>query len=172
MSEAILIRGGRVIDPANEIDGQLDVRVANGRIAAVASSLEPMSGERVVDATGMLVTPGWIDAHVHLRDPGATYKEDLTTGAEAALAGGFTRMCCMPNTTPALDTPERIADIIERGRQTGVHIHPIGTISVGRQGTELAPLVEMAAEGAIGFSDDGDSTRSPDVMRQALALSA
>jgi dihydroorotase len=171
MSDAILIRGGRVIDPGSAIDGQFDVRIAGGRIAAVAANLDPMDGERVVDATGMLVTPGWIDAHVHLRDPGATYKEDLTTGAEAALAGGFTRMCCMPNTTPALDSPERIADIVERGRQTGVQIHPIGTISIGRKGTELAPLLEMAAEGAIGFSDDGDSTRSADVMRQALVLS-
>lgn len=172
MSDAMLIRGGRAIDPASERDGVFDVRIADGRIAEVEQQLDPLAGERVIDAGGLLVTPGWIDAHVHLRDPGATYKEDLTTGASAALAGGFTRMCCMPNTTPTLDTPESIADIIERGRQTGVHIHPIGTISIGRQGLELAPLVEMAAEGAVGFSDDGDSTRSPDVMREALILSS
>ena len=172
MHDRILIRDGRVIDPGNSRDGVYDVRIANGRIAAIERHLEPEDGERVVDATGMLVTPGWIDAHVHLRDPGPTYKEDLATGAAAALAGGFTRMCCMPNTMPALDSPERIADVVERGRKTGVHIHPIGTISIGRQGIELAPLVEMAAEGAIGFSDDGDSTRSPEVMRQALALSS
>lgn len=172
MSDAILIRGGRVIDPANDRDGILDIRVADGRIQAVNHALEPHGHERVIDAAGRLVTPAWIDAHVHLRDPGPTYKEDLLTGAAAALAGGFTRMCCMPNTIPALDTPERIADIVERGRQTGVHIHPIGAISIGRHGLELAPLVEMAAEGAIGFSDDGDSTRSPDVMREALTLSS
>ncbi len=172
MSEAILIRGGRVIDPASNRDGLFDVRVTDGRIAAIAERLDVGAGERVIDASGMLVTPGWIDAHVHLRDPGPTYKEDLVTGAEAALAGGFTRMCCMPNTTPALDTPARIADIVERGRKTGVHIHPIGTISIDRKGLTLAPLVEMAAEGAIGFSDDGDSTISADVMREALALSS
>jgi len=172
MSETILIRGGRVIDPASNRDGVHDIRIIDGRVAQIEERLEPIAGERIVNAVGLLVTPGWIDAHVHLRDPGATYKEDLSTGAAAALAGGFTRMCCMPNTMPALDTPERIADIVERGRQTGVHIHPIGTISVGRMGFDLAPLVEMAAEGAIGFSDDGDSSRSPDVMRGALVLSS
>jgi dihydroorotase len=172
MSKAFLIRGGRVIDPASDRDGVFDVRIAGGRITAVERHLEEQAGERVIYASGMLVTPGWIDAHVHLRDPGPTYKEDLTTGAASALAGGFTRMCCMPNTSPALDSPEQIADIVERGRQTGVHIHPIGTISVDRKGLTLAPLVEMAAEGAIGFSDDGDSTRTPDVMREALTLSS
>jgi len=172
MSDAILIRGGRVIDPANNRDGIFDVRIAGGQIAAIEARLDPIAGDRLADVTRMLVTPGWVDAHVHLRDPGATYKEDLVTGAAAALAGGFTRMCCMPNTTPPLDTPERIADIVERGRQTGVHIHPIGAISIDRKGLELAPLVEMAAEGAIGFSDDGDSTRSPDVMCEALILSS
>lgn len=172
MSDPILIRGGRVIDPGSQRDGIFDVRIDGGRIAAIDARIEPAAGDRIIEAAGMLVTPGWIDAHVHLRDPGATYKEDLATGAEAAVAGGFTRMACMPNTIPPLDTPERIADIVERGRQTGVHIHPIGAISKGRQGLELAPLVEMAAEGAVGFSDDGDSTRSVDVMREALTLSS
>ncbi len=161
-----------MIDPASSRDGIFDVRVVGGRIAQIGDSLDVVSGDRVIDASGMLVTPGWIDAHVHLRDPGPTYKEDLTTGALAALAGGFTRMCCMPNTTPPLDTPEHIADIVDRGQRTGVHIHPIGTISIDRAGLTLAPLVEMAAEGAIGFSDDGDSTRSTDVMREALILSS
>ncbi|MEX2314543.1 MAG: dihydroorotase, partial [Thermomicrobiales bacterium] len=165
-------RGGRVIDPASNLDRVRDVRIANGRVAEIGESLYPHERERRIDGRELLVTPGWIDAHVHLRDPGSTYKEDLASGAESALAGGFTRLCCMPNTTPALDTPESIADIVERGSATGVHIHPIGAISTGRRGTELAPLVEMAAEGAIGFSDDGDSTRSPDVMRAALALSS
>ncbi|MEI2617108.1 MAG: dihydroorotase [Thermomicrobiales bacterium] len=168
----MLIRGGRVIDPANGLDSRLDVRVSDGKIFAIAAGLEPIAREVVIDADGCLVTPGWIDAHVHLRDPGPTYKEDLVTGAAAAAAGGFTRVCCMPNTSPSLDTPERIADIVERGRQTGIHIHPIGAISVGREGGVLAPLREMAAAGAIGFSDDGDSAGSEDVMREALRLTS
>lgn len=167
----MLIRGGRVIDPANGVDAVLDVRIAGGTIVAVSAGLDPAGDEQVIDASGCLVTPGWIDAHVHLRDPGLTYKEDLISGAAAAAAGGFTRVCCMPNTSPPLDTPGRVADIVTRGRQTGIHIHPIGTISVGRVGDSLAPLREMAAAGAVGFSDDGDSTRSEEVMREALRLS-
>lgn len=167
----IVIRGGRVIDPANGVDADLDLRIANGVISAIGPSIESTDGDVAVDARGLLVTPGWIDAHVHLRDPGLTYKEDLGSGAAAAAAGGFTRVCCMPNTNPPLDTSERVADIVERGRQTGIHIHPIGTISIGRRGDAIAPLRDMAAAGAIGFSDDGDSTRSDDVMREALRLS-
>jgi dihydroorotase len=166
-----ILHSGRLIDPANGIDAVLDIAIENGRIRAIGERLAPGPDDHVVDVSGCIVTPGWIDAHVHLRDPGLTYKEDLQSGAEAALAGGFTRLCCMPNTNPPLDTPEAVRDIVVRGAATGVHIHPIGTISVGRRGEELAPLAEMAAAGAVGFSDDGDSTRSDDVMRAALLAS-
>ncbi|HUG14424.1 MAG TPA: dihydroorotase [Thermomicrobiales bacterium] len=167
----MLLRGGRVIDPASGRDMMADIGIEDGRIAMVAPST-PSSGDDVVfDVTDLLVTPGWIDAHVHLRDPGQTHKEDLVSGATAALAGGFTRMCCMPNTIPPLDTPEAIRDIVRRSASTGVRIHPIGAISIGRSGQRIAPLREMAQAGAIGFSDDGDSTIDEDVMREALALS-
>jgi dihydroorotase len=166
----ILVHGGRVIDPASGIDAPLDVRIVAGRIAEVAAAITSLPDDLVIDATGCLVTPGWIDAHVHFRDPGMTYKEDLQTGADSALAGGFTQVCCMPNTSPPLDTPDRIRDIIERGARTGVTIHPIGTITVGRALTQIAPLRDMAAAGAVGFSDDGESTISEDVMREALSL--
>lgn len=168
---SILLRGGHVIDQHSGVDSITDVLIQDGLIKAIGSALDAPESGRVVDCTGLLVTPGWIDAHVHLRDPGLTYKEDLETGARAALAGGFTRICCMPNTSPALDTPEAVADIVLRGNATGVHIHPIGTITVGRKLLDLAPLRDMAAAGAIGFSDDGESTISEDTMREALRLS-
>ena len=166
----ILLRGGRVIDPASKLDTVSDVLIDEGRVSAVGSNVDVSGVDQVIDCAGMLVTPGLIDAHVHLRDPGLTYKEDLQSGAEAALAGGFTRMCCMPNTVPALDSPQLVRDIVERGEATGVHIHPIGTITVGRKLMDIAPLGDMAAAGAIGFSDDGESTVSEDTMRTALVL--
>lgn len=167
----ILLRGGRIIDHATHVDSVADLLIRDGVIAAVGESIQDAGIDRTVDVTGMIVTPGWIDAHVHLRDPGFTYKEDLQSGADAALAGGFTQMCCMPNTNPPLDTVEAIRDIIERGGRTGIRILPIGTISMGRAGTKIAPLEALHAAGAIGFSDDGDSTSSNDVMRAALRLS-
>jgi dihydroorotase len=158
------------LDPGAGLDLVTDVLIEDGVVASIGPAPADCSA-REYDVAGMLVTPGWIDAHVHLRDPGQLHKEDLLSGAAAALAGGFVRMCCMPNTIPPLDTPDRVADVLARGRTTGVVIYPIGTISVGRRGTELAQLSELAAAGAVGFSDDGDSTRSPDVMRAALCRS-
>lgn len=170
MSSLALV-GGRVIDPRSGIDEVTDIVVEDGKIASIGQIADASALDRSIDCTGLIVSPGWIDAHVHLRDPGLTYKEDLQTGAQAALAGGFTRMCCMPNTNPAIDSAAIVADIIERAAHTGVHIHPIGTITIGRKLRDLAPLAEMAAAGAIGFSDDGESTVSEGTMRDALRLS-
>lgn len=170
MSNTILIRGGRVIDPVQGIDGEFDVVLADGKVSAIDSDLSSWSADRVIDATGKIVTPGLIDVHVHFRDPGFTEKETLETGARSAATAGFTTVCCMPNTDPALDTPERIRDVVQRSRGLPTRIHPIGTISTGRAGSELADLKGMAEAGAIGFSDDGDSTKSSAVMRKALEL--
>ena len=170
MSETVLIRGGRVIDPVQGIDEVCDVLLAGGSVREVGANLDGTSAGRVIDASGKIVTPGLIDVHVHFRDPGFTEKETLETGARSAAAAGFTTVCCMPNTNPALDTPERIRDIVERSQGLPTRIRPIGTISVGREGAELADLRGMAAAGAIGFSDDGDSTKSSAVMRKALEL--
>lgn len=170
MTAPVLVRGGRVIDPAQALDDVRDVLIEGGEISAIRSGIEEPPGAKVVDAGGKIVAPGLIDVHVHFRDPGFTEKETLETGARAAAAGGFTTVCCMPNTKPALDTPERIADVIERATSLSVRVHPIGTISAGREGLEIADIRGMARAGAIGFSDDGDSTRSSAVMREALEI--
>ncbi len=167
----VAIRGGRVIDPANGVDSTGTVVFTDGRIVSSDSPYVADASAQIIDATGLIVCPGLVDAHVHLRDPGLTYKEDLYSGARAAAAGGFVRMCCMPNTKPVLDNPAIVNEVRERGRKTGIHIHPIGAISEKQEGLKLAPLRQMAEAGAIGFSDDGISTKSSQVMRQALEYS-
>lgn len=170
----LVIRGGRVIDPASGFDGIADVIIQNGRIAALGAVANRADGLRTplpdeIDATGCIVCPGLIDIHVHLRDPGQTQKETLATGTRAAARGGFTHICCMPNTVPALDNAERIRDVQERAILDGiVRVSPIGAISIDRKGERPAPWIEMATAGAVAFSDDGDSCMSDDIMRAAL----
>lgn len=172
--DALVIRGGRVIDPASGFDGVADVLIANGRVAALGAVANRQDGlrtppPRTLDATGCIVCPGLIDIHVHLRDPGQTHKEDLVTGTRAAARGGFVHICAMPNTSPALDNAAIIRDLRERAMLDGiVRLSPIGAISVGRKGEEAALWAEMAAAGAVAFSDDGDSCLSDAIMREAL----
>lgn len=172
----ILITGGRVIDPASGTDRIADVAIAEGRIAAIAPSgpkrhtLPRSPADQVIDAEGCLVTPGLIDPHVHLREPGFEDKETLATGTRAAVAGGFTTVCCMPNTSPALDLPELLGFIRERARETALcRVFPVAAITKGRHGEELAELALMAKAGAVGFSDDGDCVGSTALMARALA---
>jgi dihydroorotase len=171
---SLVIRGGRVIDPASGFDGVADVIVTNGRIAALGAVANRFDGLRTpmpdeLDAAGCIVCPGLIDIHVHLRDPGQEEKETLATGTRAAARGGFVHVCCMPNTIPALDTAAIIRDLRERAILDGiVRVSPIGAISVGRRGEAPAPWAAMAAAGAVAFSDDGDSCMSDDIMRAAL----
>ena len=168
----ILIRGARVIDPANHRDEQTDILVRNGRIEAIGT-IEPEPGVEVLDATGLIVTPGWIDVHVHLRDPGFPEKETLETGVGAAAAGGFTAVACMPNTKPALDNPEIIADLVSRAAALdSVRVFPIATITQERAGDAPVDFDAVIAAGAIGWSDDGDTTANSAIMRQALEASA
>lgn len=169
---SILIKGGRVVDPSQDLDEVLDVLIRDGEIAEVGPDLQPGTSDDVIDATGQVVTPGLIDIHVHFRDPGFPEKETLESGARSALRGGFASVCFMPNTNPPLDTAERIADVVDRARVLPIRAYPIGTITIDRAGEQLADLAGMAQAGAVGFSDDGDSTRSSQVMRDALAWSA
>jgi dihydroorotase len=169
----ILIRNGHVVDPSQDIDGVVDVLIEDGSIAAIGSSIDAPADAEIVDAGGMIVIPGLIDVHVHLRDPGFPEKETLASGARSALCGGFTSVCCMPNTNPPLDRADRVADVVSRATELALaRIYPIGTISVGRAGEDLADLQSMTDAGAIGFSDDGDSTRNSQAMREALEWSA
>jgi dihydroorotase len=172
MSGATILRGGRVIDPAHGIDGTMDVKFAGGRIVAVEASIEAEPDDSVIGCTGKVVTPAWIDMHVHLRDPGFPEKETLVTGGQAAVAGGFGTVACMPNTKPALDSPEIIRDLIARAeRDAACTILPIATITRGRSGGEAVDFAALVEAGAIGFSDDGDTTADSAIMRAALEAS-
>ena len=169
----ILVRRGRVIDPANRRDGVADVLVKGGEIAQVGSDIRNADGTREIDAEGFVVTPGLIDVHVHLREPGYEHKETIASGSRAAAAGGFTSVVAMPNTAPPLDTPDRLRDFHRRVEATSlVRAYPIACITKGRAGRELAPLELLAAAGAVAFSDDGDPVEDEEIMRAALLAAA
>jgi len=166
----LLIAGGRVVDPARGVDGSLDVLIEGGKVRAVAPGLAAQGRyERVVDATGLVVVPGLIDMHVHFREPGREADETIASGSAAAVRGGFTSVAVMPNTDPAVDDEAGAEFQVQQGRRAGLaRIYPIGAVTKGRAGTELAELGGLTRGGAVGFSDDGDPVRSAEVMRCAL----
>jgi dihydroorotase len=167
----LLITGGRVIDPWSGADSVADIAVRDGRIAEIGPGLSQSPAKRIIDAEGMLVTPGLIDPHVHLREPGQEHKETLATGSLAAVRGGFTTLCCMPNTSPALDGPELIGFIDARAAATAhCRIFTVAAVTRGRKGEDLTEIPLMASAGAVGFSDDGDCIASAGVMARALAV--
>ena len=171
----LAITGGRVIDPGEEIDQISDVLISNGRIEKITlrTGESKLDGYEVIDATGMIISPGFIDLHTHLRDPGQEWKETITSGTHAAASGGFTTVCAMPNTDPVQDSAGTVEDVIRRSVVDGiVRVLPIGAISVGQRGKQLAPMGELADAGVIGFSDDGNPVEDANLMRQALAYSA
>ena len=164
----IVIKNGRVIDPASNTDRVADVLIVDGRIAGVAPNLSSPRAE-ILDASGMIVAPGFIDMHVHLREPGFEHAETIESGSRAAAAGGFTSVCCMPNTKPVNDSPMVTSYIVERGRsQAVVNVFPIGAITKGSAGEELAALGAMKAAGAVAISDDGLPVMNARVMRRAM----
>ena len=159
-----LIKGGRVIDPANKIDKIADVLVEDGRIAAVGENL-PSEGAEVFEAEGKIVSPGLIDMHVHLREPGQEAKEDFGSGSRAAAAGGYTRVATMPNTRPVIDNSALVKAMQKRAQEDAVvHVEIIGAVTKGQQGEEMAEMGDMVQAGAIAFSDDGHFTRSAKVL--------
>ena len=167
---ALLITGGRVIDPAAGTDTQADVLIRDGSIEAIGTGLRDPEAKRF-DATGAIVAPGFIDMHVHLREPGIEHAETIETGARAAAAGGFTTICCMPNTLPVNDSATVTSYIIQRAAQVAkVNVFPIGAITKGSLGEELAAIGSMREAGIVAISDDGRPVMNARVMRRAMEL--
>jgi dihydroorotase len=169
MSGKLLLRGGRVIDPGQGLDDVRDVLLVDGLIAAVGMDLDAPEDARAVDCSGLVVAPGLIDVHVHLREPGEEHKETVATGAAAAAAGGFTAICAMPNTDPPVDDPAAVGFIVARGEAAGLsRVYPVGCISVNRAGERLALVGEMVEAGAVAITDDGSPVMDSGLMRLAL----
>lgn len=166
-----LIQGGRLIDPAQGIDAVLDLLIEDNIVLQVAEHIEDAQAQ-VVDAAGLIVMPGFIDLHVHLREPGFEYKETVMTGAQAAARGGVTTICPMPNTKPVIDSPERVRDLLERAKEAPVHVLPIGAVTIGQEGKELADIAGMKEAGAVALSEDGKSVMDSLLFRHGLQAAA
>lgn len=167
----LLIKNGRVIDPASKTDDTLDILIENGQIAAINPRIDIKEAE-IIDASRLVVAPGFIDMHVHLREPGQEYKEDIATGSLAAARGGFTSICCMPNTKPPNDNSGITKYLLTEARKRAVvNIFPIGAITRGLEGEELTDMADLSQAGVVAFSDDGQPVANTLVMRRALEYS-
>src|SRR6202047_3706585 len=172
-SHSLLIHGGRVIDPAAKVDAVMDVLVRDGQVAEVSLPNKIRAGaDEKLDARGLIVAPGFIDLHVHLREPGQGYKETIASGTTAAAAGGFTSVCCMPNTTPVLDSPEWVTWLQQPERGAVVNVFPIAAATHASKGAVLTDFRALQRAGAVGVSDDGKPILNDSVMRETLRLSS
>lgn len=163
-----ILKGARVIDPNRKVDEVRDILVVDGSIAAMEKKIN-ISGAQVIDLTGLILTPGLIDMHVHFREPGYEYKEDIETGSRSAAAGGFTTVACMPNTKPPVDNAMMVEYVKSRALKSGlVRVLPIGCVSKGLEGKEIAEMGDMVEAGAVAFSDDGRPVADSSLMRKAL----
>ncbi|WP_213975312.1 dihydroorotase [Tepidanaerobacter acetatoxydans] len=167
-----LLKGARVIDPSQDTDTTSDVLIVDGRIAAVKDEIE-ISDAKVIDLSGMIVTPGLIDMHAHFRDPGYEYKEDIESGSMSAAAGGFTAVACMPNTNPPIDNAALVQYVKSKASKAGkIKLLPIGCVSKGQEGKEIAEMGDMAQAGAVAFSDDGKPIADSALMRKAMVYAS
>ena len=166
-----ILINGTVLDPFNDSEKKADIHIENGKIKEIGKISAPKNSE-IIDCKGLFISHGFFDAHVHFREPGGEDKEDLNSGSMAALAGGFTGVCAMPNTDPPIDSPELTRYIKDRSEECPIHIHPIGAVSKSQAGKELTEMGAMIAEGAIAFSDDGLPIGDAKVMQNALEYSS
>jgi dihydroorotase len=172
MPDSLLIKGGRIIDPSQEFDKTASLLIKDGKILWLGDGAPPEDDYAVLDAGGLIVCPGFIDLHCHLRQPGFEEKETISSGTLAAARGGFTTVCCMPNTNPPLDNGDMlnyVRTIV--AREGSIRVFPIGCITLGRKGEELADLNELEMNGAVAYSDDGSPVSNPEIMRRALEYS-
>ena len=168
----LLIKNGNVIDPATNTDAVMDVLVEDGVIKEVAPSIT-VDFDKEIDASGLVVAPGLIDMHVHFRDPGQTYKEDILTGSKAAAKGGFTTVCCMPNTNPVIDSAEVVKYIIDKAAENKyTNVLPVGAVTIGMRGEEITDIEELKAAGICAISEDGKSVMDVEVYSKAMAKAA
>ena len=163
------IRGGRIIDPVSGREFTGDLILENGTIKAVGEKLNLESCEEILEAAGLVIAPGLVDVHVHFRDPGLTYKEDILTGAQAAAAGGFTTVVCMANTKPVIDNADTLTYVLDKGKETGIHVLSCACVTKGMQGKELVDMDGLRAAGAAGFTDDGIPILDEEVLKAALS---
>lgn len=168
----LLIKNGRIINPVTGIDGKADLYVEDGKVVEMGINIDEPA-DKIIDASGMWVTPGFIDTHVHLRDPGLTYKEDIRTGTASAAAGGFTTVCAMPNTKPTTDSVDTVRYILSKTEAKGsCHVVPCGAITVGQQGKTLTPMKAMKSAGMGAVSEDGRSVLNAKVLKEGMVLAA
>lgn len=169
---AILIKNGRIVNPATNMDMRGDILIENNRIKQVLPYIEA-EAEQIIEAYGCIVMPGFIDLHVHLREPGFEYKETIETGTRAAARGGFTTICAMPNTNPVIDTPGQVQFVLEKAKEAGnVHVIPVGAVTNGQQGEQIADIAGMKRQGAGAISEDGKSVMNTYLYREAMKEAA
>ena len=167
----ILLKNGRVYDPYMNCNKELDILIENDRIVEVEKQISIKKNYNVIECKGYIITNGFVDLHVHFREPGFEFKETILTGARSAFNGGYTRVCTMPNTNPVIDSPELINCIVQESMKTPIYIHPIGAITKGQKGLELSEIGKMVSQGAVAISDDGLPVQNSQIMRYALEYS-
>jgi len=171
IQDELLLRNATVVDPFKNETYETDILLEKGRIKSIGQSVDPKIVNNCEDLKGLYIAPGFVDLHVHLREPGHEDEETIATGVRAALAGGFTKICCMPNTDPAIDTQEAVRFIYRQAENLLADVYPIAAITKGRQGAELTEMVDLSQAGAVAFSDDGTPLNNSQIMRYALEYS-